>query len=165
MKYRDLQGATIKVERQGHILLMGLNNPQRYNRFSLYMYHELSLAYGLLDSDPELRCGAIIGRRQRRRAILFPQSPCSGTRQSLRLRLTSAPHRFGFLPLQQKRPDRSIRPLCLHPAIPAQCRRSITVATPCPMPMHMVARPYLPSFWFSTWASAPVMRAPEQPSG
>jgi enoyl-CoA hydratase/carnithine racemase len=61
MKFPAVQGDTVKVERHGHVLLMGLNDPLRYNRFSLEMYHELSLAYGLLDSDPELRCGVIHG--------------------------------------------------------------------------------------------------------
>jgi enoyl-CoA hydratase/carnithine racemase len=52
---------TIKVERIGHVLTMGLNDPRYYNRFSLRMYHELSMAYGLLDRDPTLRCGVIYG--------------------------------------------------------------------------------------------------------
>lgn len=50
---------TITVERDGHLLLMGLNRPAKRNAFTQEMLAELNLAYGLLDRDPELRCGVL----------------------------------------------------------------------------------------------------------
>lgn len=50
---------TITTERAGHVLLMGLNRPEKRNAFNRAMLQELSLAYGELDSDPELRCGVL----------------------------------------------------------------------------------------------------------
>ncbi len=47
------------VETQGHVLLMGLNRPEKRNAFDLTMYQELSAAYGELHRNPELRCGLL----------------------------------------------------------------------------------------------------------
>ncbi len=47
------------VETQGHVLLMGLNRPEKRNAFDLEMYQELSAAYGELHRNPELRCGLL----------------------------------------------------------------------------------------------------------
>lgn len=47
------------VEQRGHVLLMGLNRPAKYNAFDHDMWHELARAYARLDSDPELRCGLV----------------------------------------------------------------------------------------------------------
>jgi enoyl-CoA hydratase/carnithine racemase len=49
----------ITTERKGHVFLMGLNRPDKYNAFDLDMYHELALAYNELDKDPGLRCGLL----------------------------------------------------------------------------------------------------------
>lgn len=43
--------------------------------------------------------------------------------------------------------------------------RSSAIATPCPTPMHMVESERLPPPIFSSSAAAPVMRAPDMPSG
>ena len=51
--------ATVTVEREGHVLLMGLNRPEKRNAFTREMLDELSLAYGQLDRDPEMRCGVL----------------------------------------------------------------------------------------------------------
>jgi enoyl-CoA hydratase len=51
--------ATVTVQRDGHVLLMGLNRPDKRNAFNMAMLRELSLAYGELDRDPELRCGVL----------------------------------------------------------------------------------------------------------
>jgi enoyl-CoA hydratase/carnithine racemase len=50
---------TVTKDRDGHVLLMGLNRPAKRNAFNLAMLSELSLAYGELDRDAELRCGVL----------------------------------------------------------------------------------------------------------
>lgn len=49
------------TEQRGHVLLIGLNRPQKFNAFDLDSYHQLASAYGRLDLDPELRCGVVYG--------------------------------------------------------------------------------------------------------
>jgi enoyl-CoA hydratase/carnithine racemase len=49
----------ITVERKGHILLMGLNRPEKMNAFDVEMYLELAAAFGELDRDGDLRCGLL----------------------------------------------------------------------------------------------------------
>jgi enoyl-CoA hydratase len=49
----------VSVERDGQVLLIGLNRPEKRNAADLRMLQELSLAYGELDRDPELRCGFV----------------------------------------------------------------------------------------------------------
>ncbi len=51
--------SALDVNTEGHVLLMGLNRPEKRNAFDLAMYRELSLAYGRLHRDPELRCGVL----------------------------------------------------------------------------------------------------------
>src|SRR6187200_2866687 len=51
----------LTIERQGHLLLMGFNRPEKRNAFDLDMYRTLAAAYGELDRDPELRCGVVFG--------------------------------------------------------------------------------------------------------
>jgi enoyl-CoA hydratase/carnithine racemase len=50
---------TVSLERDGHVLLMGLQRPEKRNAFNLAMLRELSLAYGQLERDPELWCGVV----------------------------------------------------------------------------------------------------------
>lgn len=52
-------GQRITVERDGHVLLMGFHRPEKRNAADLRLLQELSLAYGELDRDPELRVGFI----------------------------------------------------------------------------------------------------------
>ncbi|MFO7689946.1 MAG: crotonase/enoyl-CoA hydratase family protein [Cryobacterium sp.] len=47
------------TERRGHVLLIGLNRPDKRNAADLAMLQQLSLAYGELESDPELRVGLV----------------------------------------------------------------------------------------------------------
>jgi enoyl-CoA hydratase len=47
----------ITLEKDGHILLIGLNRPKKYNAMTLAMFGEIASAYGQLERDPELRCG------------------------------------------------------------------------------------------------------------
>jgi enoyl-CoA hydratase len=49
----------ITVEQRGHVLLMGLNRPDKMNAFDLDMFYELAIAYGDLSVNPELRCGVL----------------------------------------------------------------------------------------------------------
>jgi len=49
----------VRVERKGHILLIGLNRPAKMNAFDVDMFIELAVALGELDRDPQLRCGLL----------------------------------------------------------------------------------------------------------
>jgi enoyl-CoA hydratase len=49
----------VTVDRDGHILLIGLNRTDKRNAADWQLLSELSLAYGELDRDPELRCGLV----------------------------------------------------------------------------------------------------------
>ncbi len=49
----------VTVERRGHILLIGLNNPEKYNAYEPEMHDAIARAYYELDQDPELRCGVL----------------------------------------------------------------------------------------------------------
>jgi enoyl-CoA hydratase/carnithine racemase len=49
----------ISVEKQGHVLLMGINRPEKRNAFSVAMFEALGHAYATLDADDELRCGVL----------------------------------------------------------------------------------------------------------
>lgn len=50
---------SIAIERRGHVLLIGINRPAKYNGFTPPMFHQLGEAYTLLDDDPELRVGVL----------------------------------------------------------------------------------------------------------
>jgi enoyl-CoA hydratase len=49
----------VTVDRDGHVLLIGLNRADKRNAADLRMLEELSLAYGELERDPELRTGFV----------------------------------------------------------------------------------------------------------
>jgi enoyl-CoA hydratase/carnithine racemase len=49
----------ITVERDAHVLLIGFNRPEKRNAADLQLLQELSLAYGQLEADPELRVGFV----------------------------------------------------------------------------------------------------------
>ncbi len=49
----------ITVERDGHVLLIGFNRPEKRNAADFALLQELSLAYGELERDPELRVGFV----------------------------------------------------------------------------------------------------------
>ena len=49
----------ITTERQGPLLLVGINRPAKRNGFTPRMFRELGEAYSLLDDDPELRVGVL----------------------------------------------------------------------------------------------------------
>ena len=49
----------IITERRGHLLLIGLNRPDKLNAFDPEMIGQLSAAYTQLDDDRALRCGVL----------------------------------------------------------------------------------------------------------
>ena len=49
----------ITVQKEGHVLLMGFNRPEKRNALDLDMYWGLANAYGQLHNDPDLRCGLV----------------------------------------------------------------------------------------------------------
>jgi len=49
----------VTIDRDGHVLLIGLNRPEKRNAADFAMLQELCLAYGELDRDPQLRAGLV----------------------------------------------------------------------------------------------------------
>ena len=49
----------ITTEQRGHLFLIGLNRPEKMNAADEQLLHELSLAYGELDRNKELRVGVV----------------------------------------------------------------------------------------------------------
>ena len=60
MTERDPDGQ-ITVERRGHILLMGLDRPEKRNGLTPRMWEQLRDAYTQLDEDEDLRVGILFG--------------------------------------------------------------------------------------------------------
>src|SRR5271166_942753 len=50
---------TVSLERDRHVLLIGLNRPHKRNSFDRAMLADLSRAYGLLEADTSLRVGVL----------------------------------------------------------------------------------------------------------
>jgi enoyl-CoA hydratase/carnithine racemase len=57
-----VQHNNLLIDTRGHVLLMGLNRPEKRNAFDLDLYRELSRAYGELHRNPDLRCGVLYAR-------------------------------------------------------------------------------------------------------
>jgi enoyl-CoA hydratase/carnithine racemase len=51
----------VVVERRGHVLMIGVNRPQKRNAWDLATIDAVGAAYQLLGSDPELRAGVVHG--------------------------------------------------------------------------------------------------------
>jgi enoyl-CoA hydratase len=49
----------LTVDREGHVLMMGLNRPAKRNAFDVDLFEQLSLAYGELAQDSDLRVGVV----------------------------------------------------------------------------------------------------------
>jgi enoyl-CoA hydratase len=49
----------VTLERRGHVLLIGLNRPEKRNAFNLAMIDQLTRAYHVLETDEWLRCGVL----------------------------------------------------------------------------------------------------------
>jgi enoyl-CoA hydratase len=54
----DTEG-TIRVERKGHVQLMGIDRPKKLNGFSQRMVMELNEAYDAMERNPEVRVGLL----------------------------------------------------------------------------------------------------------
>jgi enoyl-CoA hydratase len=52
----------VSVEEKDHVLIMELNRPEKLNAFDIEMYRDLSLAYGELHQNANLRCGLLVAR-------------------------------------------------------------------------------------------------------
>jgi len=52
----------VSIEEINHVLMIALNCPEKRNAFDLEMYRDLSLAYGELHQNPNLRCGLLVGQ-------------------------------------------------------------------------------------------------------
>jgi enoyl-CoA hydratase/carnithine racemase len=55
---RDPDGA-VKVEPRDHVLLIGIDRPEKRNGFTPKLFAELAAAYSRLEHTPELRCGVL----------------------------------------------------------------------------------------------------------
>jgi enoyl-CoA hydratase len=55
---RDPDGQ-IKVEQRGHLLLIGVDRPEKRNGFTPKLFSELAAAYSRLETTPELWCGVV----------------------------------------------------------------------------------------------------------
>src|SRR5947209_17458227 len=53
------QEGRVTTERQGHVLLIGLDRVAKRNAFDMAMLNALGLAYAELEHDDELRCGVL----------------------------------------------------------------------------------------------------------
>ncbi|HQR80065.1 MAG TPA: crotonase/enoyl-CoA hydratase family protein [Actinomycetota bacterium] len=49
----------VEVERRGHVLLIGINRPDKRNAFDLELIDQFGAAYEQLGTDPELRVGVV----------------------------------------------------------------------------------------------------------
>ena len=53
--------ARVTTERDGHVLLIGLNRPAKRNAFDVEMFEQLGAAYEELADNPDLRAGVLFG--------------------------------------------------------------------------------------------------------
>ncbi len=51
----------VTLERDGHVLVIGVNRAEKRNAFNLATIDALGRAYELLGDDPDLRCGVVFG--------------------------------------------------------------------------------------------------------
>jgi enoyl-CoA hydratase len=57
--YAGTVAERVTIDRDGHLLLIGLNRPDKRNAADYEMLQQLCLAYGELDRDPKLRVGVV----------------------------------------------------------------------------------------------------------
>jgi enoyl-CoA hydratase len=55
------QETAVTLERRGHVLLIGMNRPQKRNAFNLALIDQLAGAYYELENDDAIRCGVLFG--------------------------------------------------------------------------------------------------------
>lgn len=51
--------AHVETHVEGHVLVIRINRPEKYNALNLVMYRELAQAYARLDNDPQLRVAVL----------------------------------------------------------------------------------------------------------
>ena len=51
----------VTLERRGHVLLIGLNRPEKRNAFNFALIEQLAAAYYELENDDAIRCGVLFG--------------------------------------------------------------------------------------------------------
>ena len=51
----------VTVEKRGHLLLIGLNRPTKFNAFNLDLIDRLARAYYQVENDPDIWCGVVFG--------------------------------------------------------------------------------------------------------
>ena len=49
----------VDTRSDGHVLVIRINRPEKYNALNVAMYHELAQAYAMLGSDPNLRVAVL----------------------------------------------------------------------------------------------------------
>jgi enoyl-CoA hydratase len=78
----------VTTERQDHVLLIGLDRPEKRNAFDPAMLHALSLAYRELDRARDLRCGVLFahGNHFTARLDLAQMAPLLARGQLIALR-------------------------------------------------------------------------------
>lgn len=57
--------SVVTVDREGHLLMIGVNRPEAYNLWDLEVIQEVSRAYKELGDDPDLRVGVLYGHGKR----------------------------------------------------------------------------------------------------
>jgi len=51
--------AYVDLKTEGHVLVIRVNRPEKYNALNVAMYHELGQAFARLDADPDLRVAVL----------------------------------------------------------------------------------------------------------
>jgi enoyl-CoA hydratase/carnithine racemase len=54
-------GERVTIERDGHVLLIGVNRPEKRNAYDLATIDALAAAYETLGNDADIRCGVLFG--------------------------------------------------------------------------------------------------------
>jgi len=62
--------SVVTVDREGHVLAIGVNRPEAHNLWDLEVIQEVSRAYRLLGDDDDLRVGVRFGHGNRFSAAL-----------------------------------------------------------------------------------------------
>lgn len=57
-----MKSSRVDISRDGSVLLIGLDRPEKRNAFDTAMFHALAQAYGELDRDDDLRAGVLYGK-------------------------------------------------------------------------------------------------------
>ena len=59
MSVEENQQSIVTLRQRGHVLLMGINRPEKRNAFNIELLRELGRAYELLEREDDLRCGVL----------------------------------------------------------------------------------------------------------